>query len=525
MALANFLGKSALSASLVLKDFNYENFKQILLSHRIRICFDKKTIASNEGFATVDLLVRLLSRLYPNLNLQCTDGSSPECDHLSEQALAINPEIDLTELIPTVVINVGGKEVDFSCLKFYIGSDQWLAKFSLIKPQLSGHSNNRFGAGAAACFAAANLFRHVFSDQLPGKIDQDFIYSVFNGSIQDEAIQGPVIKTISLEDTVLIGLGAIGNGVAWALTELPISGSLHAVDGERIDLSNLQRYVLAVQNDINQQKSTVIKRYLNQNDVNTYPLNFDEYLLKRGNHYIFRCVVCVDTAEDRRMVQGSLPKKLINAWTQQEQCGVSRHFDFINEPCLACLYHPVKEQKSLPMKIAESLGLSAGPHILMVRDYMAKYRTVDIPLIQLIAGVKGIAPSSLLPYVGKSLNVFYSEVICGGVMIQLTGGTQQEAAEVPAAFESAMAGILLAAELVIDCAQLSNHKPATIHKLNLLRPITRYTYDAVNKFQTPDCICHDDVYCNQYIEKWNNKPKARSHTTSDQVPFSHSHTI
>jgi len=31
-----------------------------------------------------------------------------------------------------------------------------------------GDSGNPFGAGAAACFAAANVFRHVFAEQLTG---------------------------------------------------------------------------------------------------------------------------------------------------------------------------------------------------------------------------------------------------------------------------------------------------------------------------------------------------------------------
>ena len=137
------------------------------------------------------MLVRLLARLYPNIQLRCTDGKSPELDYFKELAISINPYIDLSTTEPTSVIIIGEVQVDFSCLKLFIGSDQWLAKFSIHKPQLSGVSVNRLGAGAAACFAVANLFRHVFKEQLPGgQPDVEFTYSCFNGRINEEAMQG-----------------------------------------------------------------------------------------------------------------------------------------------------------------------------------------------------------------------------------------------------------------------------------------------------------------------------------------------
>lgn len=513
MALANFLGKTALSASQVLKQFDMEKFQQLLLSHHVHIYFDKNAITSKEGFACADMLVRLLARLYPNLHLSCTDGKSPEREHLNELALAINPLIDLSDSDPTVAIIIGDTEITLSCLKIFVGSDQWLAKFSTSKSHFTGDSMNRFGAGAAACFAAANVFRHVFREQLvDGITDKDFVYSTFNGNLNEKAEQGPVVNRIDLDDTVLIGLGAIGNGVTWALKNLALSGSLDMVDGECIDLSNLQRYILATQDDVNKLKTELAAVFLHQPSVRSHPVPFDTYLLRRGNWDIFRAAVCVDSAEDRRMVQGSLPKRIINAWTQQEQCGLSRHFDFIQEPCVVCLYPAKKEEKSLPIKIAESLGLTHPFHTQMVRDYMANLKPADAPLIQLISQLKKVDLQELTPYMGKQLEVFYSEVICGGIMMKLTGEEQKQAAEVPSAFESAMAGIMLAAEIVIDAGKFRRENPCTIQKLNLLSPLTPYTFEAVNKFTEKECICHDEIYLGRYAQKWKMKPL---HKTGD----------
>src|SRR5271169_2892783 len=51
---------------------------------------------------------------------------------------------------------------------FFIGSDGWRTKLSSERPVGSGESGNPLGAGAAACFAAANVFRAVFRDQIVG---------------------------------------------------------------------------------------------------------------------------------------------------------------------------------------------------------------------------------------------------------------------------------------------------------------------------------------------------------------------
>jgi hypothetical protein len=136
---------------------------------------------------------------------------------------------------------------------------------------------------------------------------------------------------------------------------------------------------------------------------------------------------------------------------------------------------------------------------------MANARPVDIGMIGLIAPIKGIDPQALLPYAGKPLQLFFAEVICGRVVMQLSGGTHTQATEVPSDFESAMAGILLPAELVVDCNGLRHETIPIIPKLNLMRPLTCYTFDALDKSYQPDCICHDSVYRDVYTKKWNSE--------------------
>lgn len=75
--------------------------------------------------------------------------------------------------------------------------------------------------------------------------------------------------------------------------------------------------------------------------------------------------------------------------------------------------------------------------------------------------------------------------------------------EVPSAFESALAGILLAAEIVIDAKKLRKEELPTISRINLLRPISKYINENQSKHHIGRCICHDKDFRAVYDEKWN----------------------
>lgn len=512
MALANFFDKAALGAAKILKDFDRTAFESLLDKHQVGIVFDKIGGVSSEGKATLDLLVRLLARLYPNLQIIDSQLSNPALvKELEECAISINPEINLSKNVkPTVYLIVGNTPYKTGKnKKFYLGSHGWTVKFSDKKPVNSGNTQNPFAAGAAACFGAANLFRLVFKDQLPkGNPDKDFALSLFEFAKNDSAqkIHEPLIDNIHLEDSLLVGVGAVGNAVIWALGNIPsLTGKLEIIDDQDIDLSNLQRYILARQKDVTISKVLRAGAFMENSKLKIVqsPFKWEKYIQKRNNWSIKRIAVCVDSAKDRITVQGSLPKKIFNAWTQQEALGVSRHTNLIKDPCLTCLYMPESKKKSKSVIIAESLGLAA--HELMVRGYLAQHLPVDINILSLVSAAKGIPMADLQAFEGKHLEVFYSEVVCGGVMMRLENKSEvAPQIEVPSAFESALAGILLAAELIIDAGSLRKKSLPIITRFNLLRPLSNYLLEDQYKHHSGKCICQDPIFQEAYNAKWAN---------------------
>jgi molybdopterin/thiamine biosynthesis adenylyltransferase len=300
-------------------------------------------------------------------------------------------------------------------------------------------------------------------------------------------------------------LGAIGNGFVWALGRIDnLTGDIDLVDGEKIELPNLQRYILADQQSVNQVKVDIASRYLDGERlrVNPYPKTWEHFINERNNWSINQVALAVDSAKDRITIQGALPKKIFNSWTQLESLGISRHFNFIDFACVTCLYIPNAKKKNRSEEIAENLGLFGQQYEMLVRGYLALNKSVDENLISLVSTAKNIPIEVLRHYVGKPVDIFYSEFVCGGIMMKLSGENNSVVnVEVPCAFESAMAGILLAAEVVIDAEGLREPIPP-ITRFNLLRPLGDYLLEDIAKHSSGKCICQDEIFKNAYRSKY-----------------------
>src|SRR5205807_4626296 len=71
----------------------------------------------------------------------------------------------------------------------------------------------------------------------------------------------PSLSTMR-SDTVLVGAGAVGHGVIWALSRLRSRPKLTVIDPEDLDLGNLQRYVMALRRDVGRPKVDIGVRQL-----------------------------------------------------------------------------------------------------------------------------------------------------------------------------------------------------------------------------------------------------------------------
>lgn len=568
MALAPFFDKAALAAAAVLQGFDRERFAAVLEAHRVGIAFDEQAAISAEGRLTLTLAVNLAARLYPTLVLvPCGERAVRLCPALSTLARMINPSITLVSAVhsaegsgsstgtaPTICVVVGATAasalgVAADTRAVYAGSAGWLALLSSCGPVSCGDTALPFGAGAAACLSMAKVFRHVFAAQLPGgDADEELALSTLTLETGADARASDVSGTFTVDitGTVLVGVGAVGQGVLWALTRTPgLCGELEVVDDQQHDLSNIQRYILTAMADVNSEKADValrpdspppgdlppadpamrLRRPLERGGLQIVPhaQTWGQFLAGRQAPWrLPRILVALDSARDRIAVQASLPAWVANAWTQPGDLGVSRHRGLEPGACLACLYVPTERAKNEDELVAEAVGLVG--ELLLVRKLLATNQPVDEALLGRMADGLGVPLEPLLQFAGRSLRIFYSQAICAGVVLRLqskergnrsephgngadggeaansvasaappphNGRPTDRGAMVPMAFQSALAGILLGAALVAEVVGLPAPEPGMKAVLNVLGSLGQRLLVPVAKHPSGRCLCQD----------------------------------
>jgi len=104
---------------------------------------------------------------------------------------------------------------------------------------------------------------------------------------------------------------------------------------------------------------------------------------------------------------------------------------------------------------------------------------------------------------GKPLNELYTNLVCGSVRLNLRNVKRAEA--VPLAHQSALAGILMAAELVKRTSptlrERSQRQPV-VQLIDVRLPPPAAGRWAQDRAHHPRCICQDPVYQQVFARKW-----------------------
>jgi hypothetical protein len=498
MAAANFFGRAAQSIGQIVKSSSLSELEAILSSVVVEIAYDGEA-GSAELEKALDLLVRLLARLYPKLRLTGL-GTNRLDRRLQRLARSINPEIEFSRAEPSITVLLGDKSLVRANPIIHLGSDGWVARVSDSKNLSFGNSDHAFGSGAAACLGAANVFRHTFAASLPagGGLDADtelclldYCASPSHGNRSNESI--------NLGQVHLVGAGAIGNGAIWALTRSNISAEIILVDHEHVELSNLQRYVLTAQRHVGKAKVEVSRLAAKGTRTRVLPkqMKWDEFASCSDYHFD-TVLTALDTPEDRIAVQASLPRWIANAWTQTGDLGLSRHYFIGPQACLACLYWPTREIPSLDEVVASALHMT--DQLMRIREMLYGGEPVGPGFIFEVAGRIGIDPNLLMPFADRRLMEFYQQAICGGLVLELADKSSSRAVEVPLVFQSALAGIMLAAEVSAHAVGVRNAEFPAKTVIDVTRPIPGRLSMRVVK--VPNCICADPDFVQQYEAKY-----------------------
>ena len=496
MALADFFPRDAVAISQVLQGFQTDAFTQKLEGVRVAIAFGEEAATTRDGRALLDLSVRLAARLYPSLTFATVPAADRVADELMALASSINPHIHASKAgDANVGLSIGVDAPPIDAPTVYAGCDGWRASVGATGPYKTSDLGNPFGAGFAACLAAANLFRLLFLPDGTSLLDADIRFPP-----DTDFFPGLVASTLA-DPLVLVGVGAVGNGASWALARTSLAGQIHVVDPEVVELSNLQRYVLCARSDEGGIKVDIVeKEFVGPLQALPHQGSWTSFL--RANGYKWeRVLVALDSAHDRRAVQGSLPRWTANAWTQEGDLGVSSHSFLGEDACLACLYLPTKKSKNEDEVVAEGLKI---PELRdRVRLLLGSGEATDKKLCDAVANAWGIPAKTLEPYVGRPIRDLWVEGVCGGAIIPLgKAGPVPRELHVPLAFQATLAGILLAAEAVRDVLTAGAHRKTLLRRVDVLRRLGDPSPQPALKAGTGRCICEDPDFVATYRAKY-----------------------
>ena len=503
MALADYYSRDAVAISQVLQGFRSDAFVDKLKGIRVAIAFGEEAATSCDGRDLLGFAVRLMARLYPSLTFVTVPAGDQFAKELMTLAYSINPNIETSkDRTSDVCLAVGADAPHLDAQTIYAGCDGWVARVGTSGPYRTSDLSNPFGAGFAASLAAANVFRFLFLPDGPTSLDGDVSFP------PDIAAYPDLSPTTLTEPLVLAGVGAVGNSAAWALARTPLIGQLYLVDPEVVDLGNLQRYVLCKRSDESSVKVDVAGSEFGR-DLLAVPHRgtWASFLEARGYRWE-RVMVALDSARDRCSVQGSLPRWIVNAWTQVGDLGASSHRFLGQDACLACLYLPTQTSKSEDQIIAEGLKIPDLQN--QVRLLLGTGQGVDGGLCEAIATAWNIPPERLEPYVGKPIRNLWVEGICGGGIIALEeAGPAPREIQVPLAFQSALAGLLLAAESVRDVLTAGAQRRTLVRRMDVLGPLIDASPQPALKAGSGRCICEDSDFIEAYRAKY---PAEEDHT-------------
>jgi hypothetical protein len=289
-----------------------------------------------------------------------------------------------------------------------------------------------------ACYICASTLNAALDVQVPYGCPDPLTLTFSELGIDLDALSEPVDIGVAH----LAGAGAIGNGFLWAARHIDLRGILHVVDDDYVSSGNLNRQIWFDIDDIGAGKASRLvskaeplfkhlRLFAHKSRLQDLPEKSDGAWLKR-------LIVAVDSRRARRQLQSEFPGEVFDASTTDIREVVIHHNKQPSElACLSCIYEPDEEEESREQHISNHLGVPL--------DAVRSERITEESAAIISSRFPSLKENEL---VGIAYDSLYKQ-LCGTGMLKSDNGKRVLA---PFAFVSALAGVLLALEVLRRCS-------------------------------------------------------------------------
>lgn len=311
-----------------------------------------------------------------------------------------------------------------------IGAGRVRAGFQAPKPT-EGEPAPLFAAATAPIIAAMAIRATVNDQRLPATAEPLDLHEKEFGIpklTNDERIP--------LDGFVMVGAGAVAHGFLRALRHVPVTGSIEIVDPKEVGVGNLNRCLYLQPGDEGGGKANLLATRAAPDFPNVrltpHKIEFAEYAA--GLPPVPTMIVTVDSRAARRKLQKYVPGRVLDASTTDARfVVVHSHRQPAAGACMSCLYHHTPDEHAREKSIAEALGLD-------IETIRTGFVTLEVAEM-IVQRYPGYDPCAL---VNRAFDSLFRE-LCSTQALTTPEGRQ---VLTPFAFVSAMAGALLAIELV-----------------------------------------------------------------------------
>lgn len=303
------------------------------------------TVDDSPRRLVAEALIDMLLRLDPLVGAVVIDepgfDSGPFLDDL---AARVPLEHESRRSVPDYWVSIGSMS---SSSDLIVDGGGWLAA---IGDQIDGRADkNPVGPLAAACFAAAEVFKWAFHECWPQSADARQlepwrgVFSLYSYNLDRLS---PAISTVPI-DASLVGCGGVGAGFVRTIAALgpQVSGSLNLIDEDDLTTHNLNRVsygtvagALTHSRKVDEAAAFLRARCPNLM-VSPYPITFDSYKRRtpRRQDRVYDVIVTgLDGDEARWEVQRDIPRILIDGATGRDLNARVERVEFGQYGCLGC---------------------------------------------------------------------------------------------------------------------------------------------------------------------------------------------
>lgn len=263
-----------------------------------------------------------------------------------------------------IVVGVSnGRELANQTLCVYADGWRWYVGNGKNIPTLTPLSSLSFGPYMAASFAAGEVYKNL-RKILPNKgsyVTECFgsAWTMSLGEGWDSLVDGPGLNEIPvLPHFYFAGAGAVAQAAALTIGSSRIKGTASAVDHDKLDVTNDNRYVLSTLDDQEESKAELLSSYLTDKAFPCHhaPVKWSAYVSTNGKtamnqeiaaleqqHRFPIVLSCVDKNLPRHEMQTLLPKIIIGGSTDGLVAKVSTFYLGHEAACLKC-FNPVEDR-------------------------------------------------------------------------------------------------------------------------------------------------------------------------------------